>query len=127
MVLPEQAETDETLIALWLDGRSAATRRARAADSRAFLAHAGRPLRAVTMGRAQAVRCQPRCPVPREPGAKTLLVKSLLGYGHRLGYLPFDVGAPVRLPAIKGRLAERIMAEAEVHRLLALEPDLRNR
>ena len=52
-------------------------------------------------------------------------MKSLLRYGHRLGYLPFDVGAPVKLPAIKGTLAERIMGEAEVHRLLALEPDAR--
>lgn len=37
------------------------------------------------------------------------------------------LASPVRLPAIKGTLAERIMTEAEVHRLLALEPDVRNR
>jgi hypothetical protein len=38
-------------------------------------------------------------------------VKSLIGCAHRLGYLPFDVGAPVQLPAIEDRLAERIMGQ----------------
>ena len=54
-------------------------------------------------------------------------VKSLLAFGHRLGYLPFDVGGAVRLPKLRQGLAERILSEAEVHRLLALEPDPRNR
>jgi integrase/recombinase XerD len=47
--------------------------------------------------------------------------------GHRLGYLPFDVGGAVRLPRLRSALAERIRSEADVHRLLALEPDARNR
>jgi site-specific recombinase XerD len=54
-------------------------------------------------------------------------VKSLLAFGHRLGYLPFDVGGAVRLPRLRSALAERILSEADVHRLLALEPDPRNR
>ncbi len=28
-------------------------------------------------------------------------IKSLLSYGHRIGYLAFNVGAPVRLPRLK--------------------------
>src|SRR5262249_8762962 len=54
-------------------------------------------------------------------------VKSLLAFGHRLGYLPFDVGGAVRLPRLKQGLAARILSEAEVHRQLALEPAARNR
>jgi integrase/recombinase XerD len=53
-------------------------------------------------------------------------VKSLLAYAHRLGYLPFDVGAPVRLPPVKAALAERIVEPEAVQRLLALEADARN-
>jgi integrase/recombinase XerD len=49
-------------------------------------------------------------------------VKSLLAFGHRLGYLPFDVGGAVRLPRLRSALAERILSEADVHRLLALGP-----
>lgn len=54
-------------------------------------------------------------------------VKSLFGFAHkRLGYLPFDVSAPVKLPAIKDALAERILSEELVLKMLSLEPDPRN-
>jgi integrase/recombinase XerD len=53
-------------------------------------------------------------------------VKSLLTYAHRLGYVTFNVGAAVKLPSVKATLAERIMDEADVQRLLALEGDPRN-
>ena len=54
-------------------------------------------------------------------------VKSLLAFGHRIGYLPFDVGRALRLPAVRSRLAERILPEADVHRILSLEANPRNR
>jgi integrase/recombinase XerD len=44
-----------------------------------------------------------------------------------LSYLPFDVGRVLRLPAIRNRLAERILPEAELHRILSLESNSRNR
>jgi site-specific recombinase XerD len=54
-------------------------------------------------------------------------VRSLLSFGHRIGYLPFDVGRPFRLKALPNQLAERILPEADVQRILHLEPDPRNR
>ena len=54
-------------------------------------------------------------------------VKSLLAFGHRIGYLPFDVGRALRLPAVRSRLAERILREANIHRMLSLDPNERNR
>src|SRR4051794_36084758 len=54
-------------------------------------------------------------------------VKSLLAFGHRIGYLPFDVGRVLRLPSFRNRLSERILPEADVHRMLSLEPNNRNR
>jgi len=53
-------------------------------------------------------------------------VKSLLAFGHQLGYLPFDVGRPLKLPPRKDTLAERILDEADVHRLVALETNRRD-
>ena len=41
--------------------------------------------------------------------------------------MPLNVGAAVKLPLRKDTLAERILTEADVHRLLALEPNRRNR
>ena len=46
---------------------------------------------------------------------------TLLSFAHRIGYTPFNVGAPVRLPSIKATLGERIIDEAAVQRILALE------
>jgi integrase/recombinase XerD len=54
-------------------------------------------------------------------------VKSLLAFGHRIGYLPFDVGRVLQLPSVKNALAQRILSESDLHRLLTLEPDERNR
>jgi integrase/recombinase XerD len=123
---PPPADGDETLIRLWLDGRSRHTVRAYAADTRAFLAHAGGPLRAVTVGDVQSFGTALAHLSPAARARRLSAVKSLLAYAHRLGYLPFDIGAPVRLPPIKAKLAERIMEEAAVHRLLALEERPRN-
>lgn len=53
-------------------------------------------------------------------------LKSLVGFAHRLGYLAFDVAAPVQLPAIQDRLAERILTEWQVQRMLELERHPRN-
>jgi site-specific recombinase XerD len=53
-------------------------------------------------------------------------VKSLFAFAHRIGYLPFDVAKPLRLPALRDKLSERILSEVEVHRMLALERHLRN-
>lgn len=58
---------------------------------------------------------------------KLSAVKSLLSFAHRIGYTPFNVGAPVKAPSIKNRLAERILSESDVHRMIALEPVTRNR
>src|SRR5207248_3577213 len=53
-------------------------------------------------------------------------VKSLLSFGARNGLLPFNVGAALRVPPVKNVLAERILEENDVIRLIALEPDGRN-
>ena len=63
---------------------------------------------------------------PASRARKLGAVKSLAAFGHRLGYLAFDIGAPLRLPAVKTTLAERILGEGDVLRLLTLEANPRN-
>jgi integrase/recombinase XerD len=129
--LVPQARTDAQLLELWLFGRSPHTRRAYRREAARFLAFAGRPLREVTLGDVQAfataLAAEAAALTPASQARALAAVKSLLAFGHRLGYLPFDVGGAVRLPRLRSALAERILSEAEVHRLLALEPDARNR
>jgi hypothetical protein len=44
----------------------------------------------------------------------------------RFGYLSYDIGRVLKLPVVRDQLAERILAEADVHRILSLEEDPRN-
>jgi site-specific recombinase XerD len=124
---PVQAANDEHLIDLWLHGRSAGTRRAYESDARAFLAHASKPIRSVTVGDVQAFGTSLAALATASQARKLSAVKSLISYAHRLGYVSFNVGAAIKLPAIKATLAERILPEEEVVRMLALETGPRNR
>lgn len=122
-----QASSDDQLVAIWLHGRSGHTERAYRADAERFRAGAGKPLGLVTLGDLQQFsdRLRDRAPSSRYRTLSSL--KSLLAFGRRIGYLPFDVGGALRLPAVRNRLAERILPEADLHRILSLEPHPRNR
>ncbi len=126
LVIPTQAETDDKLVAMWLHGRSSATTRAYKGDALAFLAHAGKPIRAVTVGDLHGFSDTLTGLSSATQARRLSAVKSLLTYAHRLGYVTFNVGAAVKLPSIKATLAERIMGEADVQRMLVLEPTPRN-
>jgi integrase/recombinase XerD len=122
-------DTDTRLLGLWLHGRSRHTQRAYAADARRFLHFAGKPLAQVTLadvqGFADLLGQHELAPTTRARALSS--VKSLLAFGHRIGVLPVDVGAALRLPSLRNRLAERILPETDVQKMLALEPGKRNR
>ncbi len=125
--VPMQARGDEHLVVLWLHGRSAATRRAYAADLAAFFAHVQRPLQAVTLGDVQGFRDTLDSLATATQARRLSAVKSLLSFAHRTGFLPVNVGAAIRLPSIKATLAERILDVDAVLHMLALERHPRNK
>ena len=126
-VIPVQATSDEALVALWLHGRPATTRTAYIREAGMFLAYIALPLRQVRLGDFQAWTDGQGYLAPASQGRRIGCVKSLFSFAHRLGYVPFNVGAAVRTPKARNVLAQRIMTEADVHRMLALEPKPRNR
>jgi len=123
------APPDERLIHLWLHGRSTHTQRAYRADVDRFLTFVAAPLTTITLGDVQAFADElERQELATSSRVRTLAaVKSLLSFGQRTGYLVLNVGAALKLPPKKDTLAERILSETEVLRLLALEPSPRNR
>ena len=121
------ASSDHQLLEIWLHGRSVHTQRAYRADIERFQAGAGKSLQQVTMSDLQQFADSLSDLAPASRYRTLSAVKSLLAFGHRIGYLPFDVGRAVRLPAVRSRLAERILPEAELHRILSLELNPRNR
>lgn len=124
--IPQQAGSDAELVRLWLHGRALRTRIAYEAGTRAFLDHVGKPLRAVTLGDLHGFVDTLAHLAPASQACKLAAIKSLLSFAHRIGYLVFNSGSTLRLPAVRSARAARIMSAADVHRMLALEPDARN-
>jgi integrase/recombinase XerD len=122
-----EASDDDHLIELWLYERSPHTQRAYRADVGRFLAWAGKPLHGVTLADLQNFARTLTEGADASRYRTLSAIKSLLAFGHRLGYLPFEVGRALRLPSVRNRLNERILSEAELHRILTLEPIPRNR
>lgn len=129
LVVPQQAESDQQLIDLWLHGRCRHTRRAYRADSGRFLEAVKKPLHRVSLGDLQNFANDLVESGLRLSSVYRMMsaVKSLFAFGHRLGYLPFDVARPLRLPALRDALAERILEETDVLRMIALEGMPRNK
>jgi len=126
-VVPTQATSDDHLVSLWLYGRSLHTQRAYGADIARFREFTGKPFGMVTLSDLQAFQDSLGASAASSVARTLSSVKSLLSFGQRVGYLPFNVGAVIRLPKVKDNLAERILAEDEVIRMLALEPNERDR
>lgn len=124
-----EAQTDEQLIELWLHGRSRHTQRAYRSDTDRFQRFVCCPLHQVRLEDVQrysdALEATGLSPgtIHRALSA----VKSLFSFAHRLGYLPFDTAKPLKLRGFQDGLAQRILDEAQVQRLLAMERNPRNR
>ncbi len=124
---PRQAETDEQLIRLWLHGRPETTTRAYEFDADRFCAYVGKPLRMITVGTVQAFADSIEHLADASRARALSAVKSLLRYFKRIFYMTFNVGAPVRLPRLKDTLAERILPEETVIKMVTGESKPRNR
>ena len=103
------------------------TRRAYKADAAALLACLGGvALRQATLADLQAFAASLARLAPASRSRRLAAAKSLFTFGHRIGLLPTDVARPLHLPKGKNVLAERILEEDEVAKLIALEPSRRN-
>ena len=115
------ADTDGRLIELWLHGKSEATQEAYRSDLAKFLDFTeDKPLRTVTLSDVQEFADFISDLLAPASQARILAaMKSLFAFGHQVGYLPFDVGRPVKLPARRDDRAERILSADDVHSIIA--------
>jgi integrase/recombinase XerD len=125
----QQANSDEQVIELWLHGRSQHTQRAYQKDIADFVQFVETPLRNMTLGQLQAYAdgLQEKKLSPASIKRKLASIKSLCTFAHKIGYLVFDVGKPLKTPACKDKLAERILSEEEVQTIIASVKNKRNR
>src|SRR5215203_1491930 len=123
------AQTDERLVELWLARKAPSTRRKYSEDLLKFRDFTeGKPLSVVALsllhnfaGFISVLMA------PSSQGRVLATIKSLLSFANRVGYLPFNVGAAVELPKVKDTLSERILTEAEAHKIMNAPKSARDR
>ena len=127
--IPKQAESDDQLISLWLHGRSKHTQRAYGSDIFKFCKFVDKPFQQITLGDLQSFADKLMQGKLSDTSVKRMLssVKSLFSFGHRIGYLTFDVGAPLKIPACRETLTERILSQEEVKQIISSVENTRNK
>ncbi len=120
-------DSDDHLLEIWLHGRSRHTQRAYHSDVTRFRSWIGKSIGQVRLVDLQQFADSLGKLAPASRYRMLSAIKSLLAFAHRTGYLPFDVGRALRLPVVRDRLAERILPEGDLQRILSMETGPRNR
>jgi site-specific recombinase XerD len=103
---------DAKLVELWLSMKTSShSRRAYAAEVARFLAFVKKPLSWVTLTdlQAWAEHLGQGSFKPASQNRAVTALKSLLSFAQETGYLPFNVGAAVKLRPNRDALAQRIL------------------
>ena len=130
-VISQQVATvgtaDAAIVRSWLHGRPANTAEAYVRDANRFLAHAAKPLGAVTLEDLQAWHASMAGQSVATQARRIAAVKSLLTFAFRVGHLSADVGQMVRVRKPTPQTAERILSEADVNRMIGAARNPRDR
>src|SRR6266436_9781108 len=125
--IPPQAVADAPFIHAWIrNQQSGRTQEAYAANISRFYREVRKPLSAVTLFDLQDYA---ESLYDLAPASQVLLlrcVKSALSFCYQVGHLKINVGAALRLGKPEEKLAQRILSEAAVIKMIALEPEPRN-
>lgn len=124
-----QANDDLHLISLWLKGKSAHSQEAYTRDVEQFVDFVDLPLSEIKLQHFWdwADHLKKLGALPSTQARKLAAVKSLFSFGHRIGYLQFNVGVAITLPNIPDKLAERILLEEDIVAIVNQAHTLRNR
>ena len=117
-VVGTRANSDDQMIALWLETkRNPGTRQQYANAIRQFLDVIGHPLQSIVledMGRWMETIAHFR---PVTQNQRVAIIKSLFSFAHKLGYLRVNVGATLRCHGVKETLHERYLTEEQIIRI----------
>ncbi len=117
---------DHTIVNRWLRSkRSKHTQEAYARDIAAFYAFLAKndrylTIKGVSLGDVQdyAEYLKSTCKEVSTQARKIAVVKSLLTFAHKTGYIGFNVGAAQLLPEGKDKLAQRILSTSQVQNII---------
>lgn len=129
-----EADDDEQLIRLWLHGKSDSTQEAYERDLTQFLSFVDEALNDADLSDVTLRDLQDWSDELFDRGLaqatiarKLSTVKSLFSFGQKIGYFVFNVGAAIKTPTVADDLAERILDQEAVQRLLEAVDKQRDR
>ena len=121
------AMDDAQLIAVWLHGRPAATRKIYGQQARRLQASLGKPLAEASLEDLQRHADGLAHLAPRSQCLALSAIKSLYAFHCRVGTLKLNPSAALTLPRVANDLTERILTEDDVARLLGVPVPARER
>ncbi|WP_169853048.1 tyrosine-type recombinase/integrase [Anaerohalosphaera lusitana] len=127
--ISKQAENDQELVKLWLYGKSKHTQRYYRKDVERFFEYTNKSLREIILKDLQefANHIDEQDLVDGSKRRILSSVKSFFAFAHKLGYLTFDVARVLALPTPKDTLAERILTQEQVRKIINAENHPRNK
>jgi integrase/recombinase XerD len=117
---PAQASSDDQMIELWLGRyRSRQTLTGFRGDIGHFRRAVPKPLREVVLRDIQGWGlAMEAIHKPASVARRLSAVRSLFAFAHRIGYLQWNVAAAVTTPPVEDKLAQRILTEDQMAKLL---------
>jgi integrase/recombinase XerD len=118
----------DDMIRLWAHGRpesTMSTYRPVIAHFRNFIGQV--PIGKVTLEMLQDYANLFKKQQPRTVARKMSTIKSLLGFAYRMGATAIDVSRLLRIPKVPDDLAQKILPQKEIQRIISGEPDQRNK
>lgn len=128
-----RAQNDMQLVASWLESMNSPISRSRFAATvdkfMVFLNARGLSLREMTVEdmRDALADLTSMCRARSTRQQYTARIKALVSYGHKLGYLRYNAGAPIKISRGNTTLAQRILTETQVALLIRAAPTARDR
>ena len=121
--------SDDTLVNMWLHGRTDTTLESYRRNARYFLGWVGKPLVEVSLGDLQSYssHLQETCPKESSIRTKLNIIKSLFTFGTKLNYLRFNTAAALRIPKSPESLAGKIIKQSDIFKLINAAPVGRDR
>ncbi len=116
--ITQQANSDGQLISLWLHGRPAGTQRMYSAAYSSLADVVGKPMQIITLADLQGFVDSLGALSDNSRARIIASIKSLFTFAQKLGYLPFNVAAALKLPKPKNELAARILTEEQVQAMI---------
>jgi integrase/recombinase XerD len=118
--LAEQTLTSK-IVSLWLHGKAEKTQKAYLKDVSQFFSHVNKPIELVTLEDFHNFIDSLQDLATSTQGRKINAVKSMLSFASKQGLLKVNIGVAVKPPKLENTLAERILPEVEVIRLIDKE------